>query len=452
MNVPKATAQQCPICRTLQPLEATRCRNCGAALDGLAVITPVQARTIKRKRQSHAPLEAPPSAAWDEGETDLYEGSLPRLPMQGLLVIVCTIAVVAGIAYFIATQVAGGVSRPTPIPTNTAAPPKATDVPVLPLVSDNTPLPTNTKTAIAVVPTLALATVTPAPPTPTITPTRGPCTQKANKGDTVYGMAYRCGHRDLGIVPIVLELNNMKDAGQLQIGQTLIIPWPTPTGGAPAQSANATGTPGAAAALGPTLPAGVTWYKVKKGDTAVSVAYAFRTDMKTLRDLNPEIQFSNCDFGLPGGGPDCTLKPLLGEGQRVRVPAPTPTPTLSPTYTGSETATPTATPTFNAPFSQSPDENMLFEASELPTLRWVASGQLGPNELYVVTVRDTTLGIVHMAATRDLSFQLPADWQPTDGKRHTFEWSVAVASQGENGTPTPSAYTTETRTFTWQSR
>jgi hypothetical protein len=452
MSASKTPAQQCPICRTLQPLEATRCHNCGAALDGVAVTTPMQARTVKRKRQPQPLLEAPPTAAWDEGETDLYEGSLPRLPMQGLLVIVCTLVVVTGIAYFIARQVAGSLLRPTSMPTLTVTTLKATEVPTFGAEGDNTPPPTNTRTAIAVVPTLALATVTPAPPTATITPTRGPCTQKANKGDTVYGMAARCGHRDLSIVPIILELNNMKDAGQLQIGQTLIIPWPTPTGGAPAQSGAATGTPGAVSPAEPTLPAGVTWYKVKKGDTAVSVAYTFHTDMKTLRDLNPEIQFSNCDFGQPGGGPDCTLKPILGEGQRVRVPAPTPTPTLSPTYTGSETATPTATPTFNAPFSQSPSDNMLFEASELPTLRWVASGELGPNDLYVVTVHDTATNVVHTAATRDLSFQLPADWQPTDGKRHTFEWSVAVASQGENGTPTPSAFTTETRTFTWQSR
>src|SRR6185436_6406697 len=113
------------------------------------------------------------------------------------------------------------------------------------------------------------------------------------------------------------------DANSLQEGQVLIIPWPTPTGGA--GEAVAGSTPGGDAAIAEsTLPAGVGWYTVSKGDTAVAVAYKFHTDMKSLRDLNPEIQFLQCDFGLPSGGPSCTLKPLLGEGQRIRVPAPTP--------------------------------------------------------------------------------------------------------------------------------
>jgi hypothetical protein len=95
---------------------------------------------------------------------------------------------------------------------------------------------------------------------------------------------------------------------------------------------------------------------------------------------------------------------------------------------------------------------MLFESSELPTLRWVASGQLASNEVYLVTVRNTTTGTTYTATTREMSFQLLAEWQPTDGKRHVFEWSVAVARTGESGTPTPTAFTTETRTFTWQGR
>src|SRR5262249_55159852 len=129
-----------------------------------------------------------------------------------------------------------------------------------------------------------------------------------------------------------------------------------------------------------------------------------------------------------------------------------PTPTLSPTASGSETATPSATPTFNAPFSQSPDDNMPFEAQAIPVLRWVASGQLGATEVYLVRVRDVDLNVTYTRSTRDLSFQIPPEWGPTDGKRHTFEWSVSVASLNAAGTPIPTTLTTEIRTFTWQSR
>jgi LysM repeat protein len=462
MYASKEPVQQCPICQAQQPLEATRCALCGAALNGIPVATVSLSGKPALRRRSKTALEGPIRADWDEGDSDLYEGVLPSIPLRGILVIVVTVAVIAGIAFFVVTQVAGTSndgSTAAMLPTLTATSSRPTDVPTAGAAAPLfTVPPTNTKIPASVIeaPTLALPTVTPAPATPTITPTRGPCMQKVKKGDTVYGLAARCGHRDLAIVDVILELNNMKDATQLQVGQVLEIPWPTPTGGPPAQSGNASGTPGAANAgatsVGPTLPPGVMWYTVKKGDTAVSIAYKYHTTMKILRDLNPEIQFLQCDFGLPGGGPACTLKPMLGEGQSLRVPAPTPTPTLSPTLTGSETATPTATATFNAPFSQSPSDNMLFESSEVPTLRWVASGELNPNEVYLITVRDMTASVTYIGTTRELSFQLPTDWQPTDGKRHVFEWSVAVALKNDSGTPTPTAFTTETRTFTWMSR
>ncbi len=447
MSASKSPVQQCPICRAYEPLEAIRCAECGAALTGI----PISGSNgqPKVRRTTRPPLEGAVSTAWEDGETDLYEGALPPIPLQGVLVIMVALVVVAGIAFLVATRVAGSSpfqEAQTPALAVASGP---TDVPTVGAPQRTLP-PTNTK--MVVLPTLALATVTPAPPTPTITPTRGPCIQKARKGDTIYGMAVRCGHHDLAVVDTILELNNMKDAAQLQVGQTVEIPWPTPTGGAVAPEGDTTGTPGPAANIEPTLPVGVIWYKVRKGDTAVGIAYQAHTTMKVLRDLNPEIRFLQCDYSVPSGGPACTLNPMLAEGQRLRIPAPEATATLPPTLTGSETALPTATATFNAPYSQSPSDNMLFESAELPTLRWVASGELAPNEVYLVTVVNTTTGVIYTATTRDLSFQIPAEWQPTDGKRHVFQWSVAVARNGDAGTPTPSAFTTETRSFTWQGR
>jgi len=253
-------------------------------------------------------------------------------------------------------------------------------------------------------------------------------------------------------------LNGMKDANSLKEGQVLEIPWPTPTGGAPAPD-NAGGplgsTPGAgtpSVLAEPTLPPGVTWYTVKKGDTAISIAVNASTDLKTMRDLNPEIQFLQCDFSIKTGGPSCLLRPPLGIGQRVRVPAVQPTVTPTPTFGGQAVGGPTGTATFNAPYSQSPETNMLYESSELPTLRWVASGQLNQNQVYLVTLIDKTLNQTRTTTTRDLSFALPSDWQPHDGRPHRFEWSVAVATLNQTGTPVPSALSTEVRTFTWHSK
>lgn len=95
---------------------------------------------------------------------------------------------------------------------------------------------------------------------------------------------------------------------------------------------------------------------------------------------------------------------------------------------------------------------MLFESFELPTLRWRASGQLGIGEVYLVTVIDRTSGVTYNVTTRELFFQVPAEWQPTDGRRHTFAWQITIATLRDGTTVIPSPQQTEIRTFTWQSR
>ena len=79
----------------------------------------------------------------------------------------------------------------------------------------------------------------------------------------------------------------------------------------------------------------------------ILIALQHDTTVKTLSDLNPEIDFSLCDFSSDYGGPECTVQ--LRYDQRIRVPAPTPTMTPIPTASGSETPTPSPTATFNAP-------------------------------------------------------------------------------------------------------
>src|SRR5947207_2785524 len=110
MNVSKSPIQQCPICRAQQPLEAIRCDLCGAALSGIPISGAPAGHSKRKERPS---LGGPIMADWDEGETDLYEGTLPRLPLQGLLVVVVALAVLGGAAFFVATQVGGVRAAPT---------------------------------------------------------------------------------------------------------------------------------------------------------------------------------------------------------------------------------------------------------------------------------------------------------------------------------------------------
>ena len=148
-----------------------------------------------------------------------------------------------------------------------------------------------------------------------------------------------------------------------------------------------------------------------------------------------------------GGGENCVV--ILISGQKIRVPAPTATPTLSPTPSGSETPTPTATPTFNAPSALSPSDRVLFQETDLITLRWVASGTLGPDQVYQVQVQDLTDSITYAGDTTELSFIIPEDWQAQDGTRHEFRWTVSVVNTENRDHP---FFVTEPRTFTWEGR
>ncbi len=343
----------------------------------------------------------------------------------------------------------------------------ASELPALALVT-NTPMP----------PSPMLATVTPPPPTATNTPTPGPCTHTVKAGDDLISLAFQCGHRSLDVIPLILTMNSLSAPDMIHVGQEIKIPWPTPTPGAPSQSDSTTAAdagsapgdtamadsptevviPGLELAAAPTIPPptvrptatllpGVTWHTVQPNENIVAIAFAFHTDVQVLSQLNPEITFSQCDFGNAAGGPDCTV--MIYAGQKMRVPAPTPTPTLSPTRSGSETPTPSLTPTFNAPSALSPADRALFRSDELITLRWIGSGTLSEGDTYHIQVEDLTAGKTYAADTTDLSFILPADWQGPAGERHDYRWTISVIRASDPDHP---YFTTEPRLFTWEGR
>lgn len=489
MKRAKALTQTCPICEAQQPLEALRCSLCGAALRGTPVAAaPTPLPSVPRREPIRAapPLPASPEA----GETDLYEGALQLSPLPFVLIGAVIALILIGTGLFLWFQeresariAALSSATPTDIPpsltpsltpTITPTPLPGIDVSYLitplaimvlptlpptptPFLSPTFPpegadgqrlAPPPTNTRLFVAPTLNIPTVTPVPPTRTPTPTLGPCIQKAAPGDTLYAMALRCGHRDAAIIDVILRRNNMSSPAQLQVGQEIEIPRPTVAGQPNTDPEEA--DPLAATRLEPTLPPGVMWYTVKRGETALSIVLERGITMSILSNLNPEILFEGCDFGQVGGGASCRV--MVYEGQRVRVPAPTPTPTIPPTPSGSETPTPTVTPTINAPFSLSPSNNMLFDSFELPTLRWTATGQLSVGEVYLLTVVNRTTEQTYNVTTRELFFTLPAEWQPSDGRRHVFAWQVTIAEVRDGNTVIPSTRQTEVRTFTWQSR
>ncbi|MEO1442420.1 MAG: LysM domain-containing protein, partial [Chloroflexota bacterium] len=417
------------------------CNNCGAALGG----DPAQAAAATVTRTTFDPRF---------GEADLLE---TELNWRG------GIYIVGGMVTLLLAIVAVGVLlalNPSAVADTLRNPPAAESQPAQAAPVEQNFL-TNTPR-----PTMFVSTVTQAPPTITQTPTPGPCQIEVQPGSTLYGILALCGHRDFDLLDEVLELNDLPDAASLQLGQVIEVPRPTATPDPNAPTAEAGDEVEGEASGGiagvlfaddidnlptltplptATLPVGIQWYTVQSGENILTVATRFEAGVEVLSQLNPEIEFNQCDFGIFGGGPDCTV--FLSAGQRVRVPAPTPTPTLVPTLTGSETATPTATATFNAPNLVSPGDRVLFRRNELVTLRWAGTGTLDTDEVYRLRIKNMDTGLEYIQDTRESFFIVPTEWQQTDGKRYDYEWQVSVI---DLRTPEDPIFVTDQRLFTWE--
>lgn len=433
-------SQRCPNCGANNPGNVAECLICGTLLSSRKAATPASAPEGKKVnfKVAYNP---------DEGEDDLMVRGIWNSPIATIIgLLLCLLAtggaIVAGVMFIPDDEknetpraevlASGTIFTRTPENSPTPAP---------------TALPTNTRPAPPLLPTITV--------TASNTPEPTPCTKIAAAGDTLYGLAQECGHRHFAIVQVILTLNPQVECENcLAQGDSVVIPWPTPTtdpnadtGALPAgegdnstgdvltvaqndsgeTASNEFGTPDALATLfvEPTLRPGLAWHTIQQDETLYTIISIYNADAKVIADLNPEIEFLQCDYGEKFGGPNCSV--FFSIGQRIRVPVPPPTATLSPTPSGSETPTPTITPTFNAPQPYQPLEDATFDGDSLVTLRWTATGTLGINENYLITVTNLDTDDIFRARTRDQFLILPEDWKPSGSKAQDFEWMVEIA-------------------------
>lgn len=289
----------------------------------------------------------------------------------------------------------------------------------------------------------------PATPTVTWTPTPGPHEYVVRAGDTCWDIAYRFGHVDPAAISAIEALNGAGVCSALRQGDTLLVPRPTftatPIGADLTQTAVATAAPPQIVLeTGPSFA--VQPYVVQAGDTLSSIAILHDSSLKQICELNPlpgGIDCGACTWESPNC---CCLRSItLSQGQTINVPAPTPTPTFTPTFTGSET--PTATPTHRAPLPSYPQQGQVLSGPV--RLAWLTAGVLGPDEHYLVTVRNDTTGAVFSALTRQLSFDIPAEYLPNTGETYSFVWQVAVVTLGADGLFYPAGGVIAEQAFTW---
>jgi len=302
----------------------------------------------------------------------------------------------------------------------------------------------------------ALATATPRLPRPTVapSPTRGPWQHVIQQGETLGYIIQRYGYRSFDVIDEIVRMNeNVTGANLLPgAGSVILIPRPSATP-VPAGFTPLPVPPSLLERVAPTSPAtGLNYdavinaHEVLAGQTVVDLVVQHNTTLEIISILSPEISFAGCNFGVASGGPNCN--PLLAVGQTVRVPAPTPTPTLSPVFTGLETAT--ATPTWMPPRVISPPQQANIPATAF-RLQWLSVGILGPDEVYLVQLRDER-DTVHNFVTRETSLLLPEALVPQDGGPREMRWTVSVARADAAGVYQIISGYPQPRSFRWSSR
>lgn len=451
----------CPICSASNHRNASVCWNCGTSLAGVEPNNKSNDTTAPNKRASYNN---------NFGESDLYESILYKTGQKYLYgcFAILMIFMIIGLGLLIlppilktvinANQVDILPSPTTPIrnflPTVTQGPP--TNTPTITVIPSETPIPSDTP---------------------------APCMQTVRSGDTMGGIVARCGHYDTAIYDLVVQINRLANAGMIIEGQVLEIPWPTvlapdptPMPANPETSSNSVMVASASSPdegnqaedtqrsvldldedelaefliiPTPTLPPGVEFYTISANDNMYSIIIQHDTSIEAIRNLNPEMTFTQCNMGETFGGERCSV--IISPGQQIRVPVPTPTPTLSPTPTGNETATPTPTATFNAPILQSPADRATFRNNQLITLRWLPTGTLGNREIYRVSVEDKTAEILYTAETYETFLIVPDEWQTINDQtldRHQYAWYVDIIDTNSGA----SVFRTDTWLFTWETR
>jgi hypothetical protein len=255
-------------------------------------------------------------------------------------------------------------------------------------------------------------------------------------------------YRNFNVIREILQLNpNIPDADRLPPpGTIILIPLPTITPTPENMSLTAT-IQAAVPQVNLPVTTNIIPHSVREGETILGIAEQYRTTLRILNDLNPELAFLNCDFSIPSGGESCNV--LIGVGTPVFVPAPTATPTLSPTPSGLETATPT--PTFTAPLVSFPPRDAVIQGASTFAVRWVSVGVLQPGQVYLAQFENIATGATFNDITRANSYLVPESLAPTTAQPEVLRWRVSVAQQNAQGLYDFVGAQGDWRTFTWAS-
>jgi LysM repeat protein len=203
-------------------------------------------------------------------------------------------------------------------------------------------------------------------------------------------------------VPAIVSLNSLNsNCTDLQIGQKILVPRPTPTSPPPP-----TATLEPAAATRAACQTVV--YTVQANDTLSTIAINYGVSMTAIKEWN----------GLSTDNVFTDTKLIIPLCMRAATPGPSPTPTIPPPYAAPNLLLPADGDTFTL-------------AADTVTLQWASVGVLRENERYQVTIEDATGGTGRKLTqpVTDTKFVVPVTFRPQDNRSHIMRWWVVAVRQ-----------------------
>ncbi len=237
-------------------------------------------------------------------------------------------------------------------------------------------------------------------------------------GETLLGISSLYGIA----VDEIKAANNLQDE-LIRIGDELIIPVPEALAEADLDQ----------------VVSSVFKYRVQSGDSVVSIAIRFGTQVENILEAN---RLSATDFIQPG-------QTLLIPVEQV----PSAVLASSETARSLDQSTKAA---YEAPRMIGPQDTETIPAAEQILFRWISVDLLEPNEWYVLRIwpLDGTLDLPPTIWTKTNSYRLGIEWAPPTGRSARYGWQVTVvrvlADVGDGREIQTASAPSDVRTFTWQ--
>ncbi|MFQ5419408.1 MAG: LysM peptidoglycan-binding domain-containing protein [Anaerolineae bacterium] len=373
------TGERCPHCDAVFAPGASHCLMCGKVLPGAADTILTVSENIGSEPATATAVAPDPESVI---QSMMREKEAPVTFWMTAVFAVIIIVLGALVLRFQDPNITVAM-----VPTTTATPITPTFTPTI------TPLPTSTDEPTAT-PTITLT------PAPTATP-QPDLEHNVAAGETLIGLALRYRVS----VASIAQANGFSADTGLQEGQTIFVPWPTPTPPLVPVGIEVNGESVIAE------PAGCPRHEVRSGESVASIANQYVIE---FLDLFLAVNRLTEDSVLQPGDTLCIPEIIYG-GNLPPTPGPSPTPSLTPAPVGPSLLFPV-------------DGAEIEPPDRLVTLQWTAVKDLAENEWYMVELVDMDLRdtSARRGFTRDTSFQAPSSWRPVQEAAHQMRWRVQI--------------------------